>query len=230
MLGFIFAAKSRRSAQLEGSETYQAVALNLFETYQLQWRQQVLWVSLTDTAPEQAPVSVQQLAVRLQASEIRQVCVDPASGYEHIQVWAEACHQTGKAIFLRTPQSKLWANAQEPQPQQSAIAQLSTLLQMGLVGPLVGLVAIRLYLYSSEPVFARRWTVGDRGRLYPVWTFHTTATGQPSRRKRHTQQSFQQHIANKRQNSVRRRLYTLAIAKLPQLSQAMAGDMSGSKV
>lgn len=78
---------------------------NIFASYNLKWRQNILWVAPKENQSTIGTVPVQQLVDRLKQSSVRCVCVDVALGDAHLKTWIDACAQAGKKLHLRTPKS-----------------------------------------------------------------------------------------------------------------------------
>ncbi|MEM9092954.1 MAG: hypothetical protein AAGC93_30040 [Cyanobacteria bacterium P01_F01_bin.53] len=76
---------------------------NIFASYNLKWRQNILWVTPKENQLTLGTVPVQQLVDRLKQSSVRCVCVDVALGEAHLKTWSDACGQAGKKLHLRTP-------------------------------------------------------------------------------------------------------------------------------
>ncbi|MEM9009053.1 MAG: hypothetical protein AAGE59_36785 [Cyanobacteria bacterium P01_F01_bin.86] len=92
---------------------------NIFASYNLKWRQNILWVTPKENQSTLETVPVQQLVDRLKQSSVRCVCADVALGDAHLKPWIDACAQAGKKLHLRTPKS----SAQNVSKPQRAIAK-----------------------------------------------------------------------------------------------------------
>ncbi|MEB3213065.1 MAG: hypothetical protein VKL39_17060 [Leptolyngbyaceae bacterium] len=157
----------RSSASFRFQETVAAplVQTNLFKTYQLQWRQQILFVSLHESASAVAPAPVAQLVSRLTHSSVRCVCIDPSVGEAHVTAWADACQQAGKVLYLRTAKGK--TASLSPWAQQ---------LMNAVLNPIFVAAASVLNTPSAEPVLYKQWCVGQRGQLFQSWQFRAMGT------------------------------------------------------
>ena len=78
---------------------------NIFASYSLKWRQDILWVAPHSSGGMSLPVSVHQLMNRLQHSPVRCVCIDSSLGDTHLNVWKEACSKAGKRLHVRVPKN-----------------------------------------------------------------------------------------------------------------------------
>ncbi|MEM9219981.1 MAG: hypothetical protein AAGD25_37345 [Cyanobacteria bacterium P01_F01_bin.150] len=155
------------STPLQAQEEIMMPPVNLFQRYQLKWRQNILYVSLHSSGQEFSPTSVAQLITRLNNSFIRCVCIDPSVGEAHIEAWAEACQQAGKNIYLRSAKGRRSTSI----PSSASHELVSTVLN-----PILTVAAAVLNHNSSTQALCKQWCVGDRGKLFQVWQFRPVGT------------------------------------------------------
>ena len=147
----------------------------------LQWRRGQLLVKCPRKVkqPYLAALDGEQSLVEcLKHSPINLVRIDPTLGEAKLLLWASACKQANKPIFLHIPSAdKL------PKPSSSLlwwlkrftywIAALVFLLFMSPV--MLGLVLL-IRVDSPGSVFSRQWHIGERGKLFQAIKFRTTAS------------------------------------------------------
>lgn len=117
MTGFVLPLQSPNTQSFVDADKVSSISQfyqNIFASYNLKWRQNILWVSPTENQSTLETVPVQQLVARLKQSSVRCVCVDSALGESHLQTWLDACAQAGKQLHLRTPKGSA-QNASAPQ-------------------------------------------------------------------------------------------------------------------
>lgn len=139
------------------------VLTNLFKAYCLQWRQQVLFVSLHRSSQQVTPAPVAQLTTRLANSPIRHVCIDAAIGDAHVTAWAQACRQAGKSLYVRPRTAG----------QAQATSSWSRQLLNTILNPVLTVVAELVNAPGIEPVLYKQWTVGQRGKVFQAWNVRT---------------------------------------------------------
>lgn len=179
----------------------------------LKWRQKTLWVKSAPVGQSSmlpALQSQQWMTDCLARSPVQRVCLDPKLGAKGIRIWAEACAQANKPVFLRMPshlkrkrqqRSLLWL------VKQIVDRSLAVLLWLGL-SPIFFLVALLTKIRSpGASILSFQWSVGQDGRLFRRYQFRTGTTG------------------------IARRLEQLSLYALPQLFNIVRGNMSliGSK-
>ncbi|XZO01118.1 MAG: heterocyst development glycosyltransferase HepC [Microcoleus sp.] len=151
----------------------------------LKWRQGILFVSLGQQAKHpyiSAFETEQQLVECLKQSPVRLVCLHPSLGEATLKLWANACEQAHKPVFLRrTIQKKFQKQSQlSPQPKQwmDSIAAFFWLI---LLIPIILATSILIYLYSPEPIFPKQWYIGTRGKFFRLLKFPTRVANDDSR-------------------------------------------------
>ena len=151
----------------------------------LKWRQGQLFVSLGQQTKQpyiSAFETEQQLVECLKQSPVRLVCLHPTLGEATLKLWADACEQANKPVFLRgliqkTVQKQSQLNPQPKQWRDSIVAFLLLLL----LSPIILATAILIYLYSSEPIFPKQWYIGTGGKFFRLFKFPTRVANDDSR-------------------------------------------------
>jgi len=118
----------------------------------------------------------QSLVKCLEHSAVSLVRIDPKLGEYWLKVWASACEQASKPIFLRIP------SAEQPFKQgtpwrslQRLVEWIVALVFLLAVSPGMLLLILLMRIYSPGTVFEREWRVGKRGKLFRAIKFRTTA-------------------------------------------------------
>lgn len=152
--------------------------VNLVAIYNLKWRQDILWVSLSDSVEWFKTLPVQLIVARLERSSARYVCIDPSVGEKHLKTWAEACSKTGKPLYLRA--SNKHNNKRVVTPWalilRNSLECLTAFIGVVTISPLLLLISYLLGTNASDPIIYRQWRVGYQGKLYSVWNFSRVAT------------------------------------------------------
>lgn len=151
----------------------------------LKWRQGLLFVSFGQQSTQpyiSAFETKQQLVECLKQSPVRLVCLHSNLGEAKLKLWADACEQANKPVFLReTIQKKFQKQDQlSIQPKQWMDSIVAFLLLLFL-SPIILATAILSYLYSPEPIFPRQWYIGTRGKFFRLLQFPTTVANEDSR-------------------------------------------------
>lgn len=151
----------------------------------LKWRQGLLFVSLGQQTTQpyiSAFETKQQLVECLKQSPVRLIGLHPTLGETTLKLWADACEQANKPVFLRgTIQKKFQKQGQlSLQPKQWMESIVAFLLIL-LLSPIILATAILIYLYSPEPIFPRQWYIGTRGKFLRLLQFPTTVANEDSR-------------------------------------------------
>ena len=179
----------------------------------LKWRQGLLFVSLGQ--PTKHPYisafeSEQQLVECLKQSPVRLVCLHPTLGEATLKLWADACEQANKPVFLRgTIQKKIQKPGQlSIQPKQWMDSVIAFLLLL-LLSPIILATAISIYLHSPEPIFPKQWYIGTGGKFFRLLKFPTTVANDDSRT-----------------TPLIRWMCKYNVDKLPQLFNVLRGEIS----
>ena len=180
----------------------------------LKWRQGQLLVSLGQQTKQpyiSAFETEQQLVECLKQSPVRLVCLNPTLGEATLKLWADACEQANKPVFLRrTIQQKIFQKQSllSPQPKQW-IDSIAAFLLILVISPIILAVAISIYLYSPEPIFPKQWYIGTGGKFFRLLKFPTTIANDDSRT-----------------TPLIRWMCKYNVDKLPQLFNVLRGEIS----
>lgn len=179
----------------------------------LKWRQGLLFVSLGEQTTQpyiSAFETKEQLVECLKQSPVRLVGLHPTLGEKTLKLWADACEQANKPVFLRgTIQKKIHKEGQlSLQPKQWMDSIVAFLLLL-LLSPIILATAILIYLYSPEPILPRQWYIGTGGKFFRLLKFPTTVANEDS---------FNTLLT--------RWMCKYNVDKLPQLFQVLRGEIS----
>ncbi|MEG3911206.1 sugar transferase [Microcoleus sp. w1-18aA5] len=179
----------------------------------LKWRQGQLFVSLGQQTKQpyiSAFETEQQLIKCLKRSPVRLVRLHPTLGEATLKLWADACEQANKPVFLRsTIQKKFQKQSQlSPQPKQWMDSIVAFLLLL-LLSPIIVAAAISIYLYSLKPSFPQQWYIGRGGKFFRLLKFPTIVAND-----------------NSRATPLIRWMCKYNVDKLPQLFNVLRGDIS----
>lgn len=201
--------------------------------YRLQWRQKQLLVKRTQkaTKPHLPPLECAEwLSECLQRSPIQLVKLAADFTEPELEFWANACAKAGKAAFLQVPNtSKLPKKQQQFKWWVKRLFDWSAaLLLLGLLAPIMLLIAGLIWLQSPGPIFFSQWRVGERGRLFRLLKFRTMVVG--AERLHHQVMGYQPGL-HKCENDPRitpigRWLRKFSLDELPQLINVLRGEMS----
>ncbi|HEY9299384.1 MAG TPA: heterocyst development glycosyltransferase HepC, partial [Phormidium sp.] len=141
--------------------------------YILKWRLSKLLVSChKDTNQPNLPAleNRELLFKCLQNSPVRLVLLDPDISEEKLRLWADACEQANKPMFLRLPSANGLPRMRNPISwwfKRLFDWSLAALLVV-LLSPLMVALAILIRTYSPGPIFFTQWRVGERGKLFRI--------------------------------------------------------------
>lgn len=150
----------------------------------LKWRQGMLFVSFGQQAKQpylSAFETEQQLVECLKQSPVRLVCLHPSLGEATLKLWADACEQANKPVFIRGLIQKTVQKPSLLSPQRKQwIDSIAAFLLLVLLSPIIVATAILIYLYSPEPIFPKQWYIGTGGKLFRLLKFPTRLANQDS--------------------------------------------------
>ena len=186
---------------------------NYLPHYILKWRQGLLFVSLGQQTKQpyiSAFETEQQLVECLKQSPVRLVCLNPTLGEATLKLWADACEQANKPVFLRRTIQKTFQKQSQlsPQPKQW-MDSIAAFLLLLLLSPIILATGISIYLYSPERIFPKQWYIGTKGKFFWVLKFPTTVANDDSRTTR-----------------LIRWMCKYNLDKLPQLFNVLRGEIS----
>jgi lipopolysaccharide/colanic/teichoic acid biosynthesis glycosyltransferase len=200
----------------------------------LKWRQGQLLVNL-----EQQPLqrhlpslnSEQWLVKCLKHSPVRLVRIDPAVGKVSLKLWAEACEQANKPIFLRLPTTHALSSKRCPKSwwllKRLVDWSAAALLLLVLSPVMLGIVCL-MRVYSPGPILLRQWCVGERGKLFRLLKFRTMVMNAQTldREVMGNQKSLQKSEANTSITPLGRWMRKYSLDRLPGLFNILQGEMS----
>jgi len=142
----------------------------------LKWRQGKLLVSLAprDKQPYLPSIESEQWLVDcLKHSPVRLIRIDPDLGESWLKLWADACEQANKAVFLRLPSARELPRWRWWWLKRLIDWSAAAVLLLAL-SPVMLVLVLLMHVYSPGPIFLRQWYVGERGKLFRVFKFRTT--------------------------------------------------------
>jgi lipopolysaccharide/colanic/teichoic acid biosynthesis glycosyltransferase len=201
--------------------------------YKLQWRQKQLLIKRVQepTKPHLPPLeNPHWLSECLQRSPIQLVKLAADLSEPELEFWANACASAGKAAFLHVPNtSKLPKKQQRFKWWLKRIFDWSAaLLLLGLLAPIMLIIAGLIWLQSPGPIFFAQWRVGERGKLFRLLKFRTMVVG--AEHLHHQIMSGQSGLHkcenDPRVTAIGRWLRKFSLDELPQLINVLRGEMS----
>ncbi len=138
----------------------------------LTWRRGQLLVRLPeDNQPGLPSLEREESLVEcLKRSPVHLVRIDPRLGEAKLRLWAQACLEAGKPIFMNIP-------SVQKLPSRGtwflkwlkfAIEWLTAFILLFVTSPVIlGLMAVML-VYSEGALFEHEWHVGERGKLFQI--------------------------------------------------------------
>jgi len=153
----------------------------------LKWRQGQLFVSLGEQSKQpyiSAFETQQQLIECLKSSPVRLVCLHSNLGEATLNLWADACEQANKPVFLRGRGSiqKTFQKQSTLSPQlKQWMDSVSAFFLLLLFSPIILATAISIHLYSPEPISPKQWYIGTGGKFFRPLKFCTTVASDDSR-------------------------------------------------
>ncbi len=199
----------------------------------LKWRYKRLWVGYTQQPQEPYLPSLDNqewLVDCLKHSPVQVVCIEPNVGEGRLRLWADACEQAHKSIFLRIP-----CKPELPSKKQPIRWWLKRVIEWNIaallllvLSPVILVAMLLMGVFSTEPIFSRQWRVGERGKLFQLLELHTM--------KAHAQTQDYQLIGNQNRHHKSEQkadittsggwLSKYVLDKLPQLVNVLRGEMS----
>lgn len=179
----------------------------------LKWRQGQLFVSLGSQSKQpyiSAFETEQQLVECLKQSPVRLVCLHPTLGEATLKLWADACEQANKPVFLRGIIQKTVQKQSQLSPQlKQWMDSILAFLLLLLLSPIILATALVIYFYSLEMIFSKQWYIGTGGKLFRLLKFCSTVANDDSPT-----------------TSLITWMYKYNLDKLPQLLNVLRGDIS----
>lgn len=118
----------------------------------------------------------QSLVECLKHSSVKLVRIDPKLGEAKLNLWAHACEQASKPLYLRINSGKKYHASESPLLKvfKRLADWIVALLFVLVISPLVLGLGLLMGLSSSENLLEREWHVGERGRLFRGFKFRAT--------------------------------------------------------
>ncbi|MBD0261987.1 MAG: sugar transferase [Tolypothrix sp. Co-bin9] len=171
----------------------------------------------------------QSLVKCLEHSPVTLVRIDPKLGEYWLKVWATACEQASKPIFLRIPsaehlskQGNLWSSLQR------LFDWIIALVFLLALSPVILVLVLLMRVYSPGTFFECEWRVGKRGKLFRAMKFRTTAVSKKNLEDKAITSANNFSLREDDQNVTPlghwMRKYNLD--NLPQLFNVVQGEMS----
>ena len=199
----------------------------------LKWRRKNLLVkSIDSNLVQKFPALTRKRWIEncLRNSWIERVCIDRAIGEKGIRLWADACYQANKPVFVR-----IRSNSSLPCCSKTSYWRikrifdwLGTVAILTLISPIMLSIVLAIAIFTPGPIFYHQWRVGKRGRLFKMYKFRTMVVD--ADRKHHELMSSQNGL-HKLENDPRitfvgRWLRKYSLDELPQLFNVLKGEMS----
>jgi Bacterial sugar transferase len=150
----------------------------------LKWRQGQLFVSLGSQSKQpyiSAFETEQQLVECLKQSPVRLVCLHPTLGEATLKLWADACEQANKPVFLRgTIQKTVQKQSQLSSKRKQWIDSIVAFLLLLSLSPIILVASILAYFYSRELIFSKQWYIGTGGKFFRLLKLPTTVANDDS--------------------------------------------------
>lgn len=201
--------------------------------YKLRWRQGQLLVS-----PQQKPLhsylnlleNEQWLVECLKHSPVHLVRIDPAIGETNLKFWVSACEQASKPVFLRLPTAHTLPSRRCAQSwwllKRLIDWGVASTLLLVLSPVILGLVCL-ISIYSPGSIFVRQWCIGERGKLFQLLKFRTTAVKvKTSEQETMSNLNRPQYKDDFCVTSLGRWMGKSGLDRIPQLLNVLQGEMS----
>ncbi|MBD2353068.1 sugar transferase [Tolypothrix sp. FACHB-123] len=147
----------------------------------LLWRRGQLWVKSPKHGKQPYLPSLynEQLLVDcLKHSPVKLVSIDSRLGEAWLSLWAEACEQANKPIYLRLSSGnhrlKQGKGKSWKKQFQRLIDWIVALVLLLLATPAILALVLLMQVYSPGSIFASEWQVGEGGKLFRALNFRTT--------------------------------------------------------
>lgn len=199
---------------------------------ELKWRRKNLLVKSADNDNQHLPALTRKQWIEgcLRNSWIERVCIDRALGDRGIKLWADACHQANKPVFVRIPSNSTLpcCNKTIYWRVKRILDWLATAVILTLISPIMLSIALLIAISTPGPVLYRQWRVGKRGKLFKIYKFRTMIV---DAEQKHQQLMSNQNGLHKlekdpRVTSLGRWLRKYSLDELPQLFNVLRGEMS----
>ena len=199
--------------------------------YGLIWRQRQLIVRC-QSRPRLLPLINRQLWIvdRLQRSPIKLIKLDLALGEDQLKFWAEAAALADKPAYL-----SLKSFGHAPARRQPwrwwfkrSLDWLAALGLLGLLSPLMLILALLIKLMMPGPIFFQQWRVGENGKLFRIVKFRSMQVNadQQHHRVMAGQLGLHKLAQDPRITPLGKWMRCYSLDELPQLWNVLRGEMS----
>ena len=199
----------------------------------LKWRRKSLLVkNISGRTQQSFPALTRKQWIEncLRNSWIERVCVDKALGERGIKLWADACHQANKPVYLRLP-----SNSSLPSCSQTNYWRIKRIFDwmaasiiLVSISPVILAIATAIAVFTPGPIFYRQWRVGQRGKLFRIYKFRTMVVD--AEQKHHELMTAQNGLhkleRDPRITFIGKWLRKYSLDELPQLFNVLRGEMS----
>lgn len=200
---------------------------------ELKWRRKNLLVkSTSDNSSQGFPALTRKQWIEdcLRNSWIKRVCIDRALGEKGIKLWADACYQANKPVFVRIPSNSTLpcCNKTNYWRVKRIFDWLGTAIILALISPIMLLITLLIKFLTPGPIFYRQWRVGKRGRLFRMYKFRTMVVDAEQKHHALMNQQDGLHKLEKdpRVTFIGKWLRKYSLDELPQLFNVLKGEMS----
>jgi len=201
--------------------------------FTLKWRQRKLLVKLSQHVQQPYTPSLeneQWLVDCLSHSPVQLIRIDPDLGEVWLRLWADACKQANKAVFLRVPSAQItaWQESSFRWGLKRLINWSAAALLLLSLSPLMLGLALLIYVCSPGPIFIRQWCVGQRGKLFQALKFRTMAVNpeELDHQVSSNQKALRRCEADSPITHLGRWMRKYSLDELPQLLNVLRGEMS----
>ncbi len=198
----------------------------------LNWRRRQLLVKFSEQVNQSflsLLESEQYLVECLKHSPVRLVRLDPDLDKTVLKLWADACKQANKGVFLWVPPTHgllKRKNLFQWRLKRLIDWSIAALLLLALSPVFLGLVLL-ISINSRGPIFSRRWCVGERGKLFQPFKFCTMAnTEKPFPKLSSNQDDFHESQDAQGLSQFGQWMHRYGVEELPQLFNVLRGEMS----
>lgn len=198
----------------------------------IQWRQGQLLVKQSGQLkqPFLTPLENQEYLVKcLKHSPVNLVRIDIIFGKSKLKLWADACEQAAKPMFLRIPSTVRQVKSSNLvwQRLRRVLDWLTAFILVPFLLPvMLGIIAFMRF-NSKESFFEREWHIGERGRLFRLLKFRTNRINSSALDDEILNYQGSLNKLEKRYNfiSFEKWIVTHGLDNLPQLFNVLRGDI-----
>lgn len=203
----------------------------------LKWRQGKLLVEISHEMKQPFLPAIENekwLVACLKNSPVQLIRLAPELGEANLKFWADACEEAKKQVFIRTPSAnkQLCIAQRKKSPQLTswwlnrAINSILAAILLILLAPVMLVLVMLIHLYSPGTILSKQWHVGERGKLFHVFSFRTT----PIKDENLNYEVIVSHNVQTYENftyftSLAAWMRKYKLDKLPQLFNVLRGEM-----